>query len=78
MGKTLGLDKSSPRREVVRLSRWSGMEGYTVSMRFPEAKVPQTIWIEVVTGQPEDKSVTHQIRTMAVLYMPHQFKTSPI
>ena len=26
MGKTLGLDKSVPRREVVRLLRWSGTE----------------------------------------------------
>ena len=26
MGKTLGLDKSGPRREVIRLLRWSGTE----------------------------------------------------
>ena len=26
MGKTLGQDKSGPRREVVRLLRWSGAE----------------------------------------------------
>ena len=54
MGKTLGLDKSGPRREVVRLLRRSGSEVNCGQLNITVRGVPLKRTMEVIGSYPDN------------------------